>query len=138
MGHGPILISGQKETPGKCSKPVIQDIMRHSFQGFNNSQPTKTAPNIWLWLSKPMGSHFGVAAPPILEPILVGIGMFTGGTIWILTHGHFEGTHWQMEPMHIHQIKIEASFRAGVDPNSIGRFTQTKGHGISPSTAAIC
>ena len=29
--------------------------------------------------SKPMGSHFGVGAPPILEPILVGIGMFTGG-----------------------------------------------------------
>ena len=28
--------------------------------------------------SKPMGSHFGVGAPPILEPILVGIGMFTG------------------------------------------------------------
>ena len=26
-----------------------------------------------------MGSHFGVGAPPILEPILVGIGMFTGG-----------------------------------------------------------
>ena len=25
------------------------------------------------------GPHFGVA-PPILEPILVGIGMFTGGT----------------------------------------------------------
>ena len=33
--------------------------------------------------------HLGVGAPPILEPILVGIGMFTGGTIWILTHGHF-------------------------------------------------
>ena len=32
--------------------------------------------------------HFGVGAPPILEPILVGIGMFTGGTIWTLTHGH--------------------------------------------------
>ena len=28
--------------------------------------------------STPMGSHFGVGAPPILEPILVGIGMFTG------------------------------------------------------------
>ena len=27
-------------------------------------------------------------SPPILEPILVGIGMFTGGMIWILTHGH--------------------------------------------------
>ena len=30
--------------------------------------------------SKPMGYHFGVGAPPIFEPILVGIGMFTGGT----------------------------------------------------------
>ena len=29
--------------------------------------------------SKPMGSHFGVGAPPILEPIFLGIGMFTGG-----------------------------------------------------------
>ena len=37
--------------------------------------------------SKPMGSHFGVGAPPTLVGILVGIGMFTGGTIWILTHG---------------------------------------------------
>ena len=42
---------------------------------------------IWRWLSKPMGSHFGVGAPPILEPIFVGIGMFTGG-YGILTHGH--------------------------------------------------
>ena len=31
--------------------------------------------------------HFGVGETPILEPILVGIGMFTGGTIWILPHG---------------------------------------------------
>ena len=35
--------------------------------------------------------HFGVGAPLILEPILVGIGMFTGGTIWILTHGQVVG-----------------------------------------------
>ena len=36
-----------------------------------------------------LGSHFGwqVNSPPILGPNLVGIGMFTGGTIWILTHG---------------------------------------------------
>ena len=33
---------------------------------------------IWPWVGAPMGSHFGVGAPPILEPILVGIGMFTG------------------------------------------------------------
>ena len=32
--------------------------------------------------------NFGVGAPPILGPILVGIAMCTGGTIWILTHGH--------------------------------------------------
>ena len=43
----------------------------------------------WVCLcgSKPMGSHFGVGAPPILEPIFVGIGMCTGGASWILTHG---------------------------------------------------
>ena len=29
--------------------------------------------------SKPTGSHFGVGAPPILEPVFVGIGMFTEG-----------------------------------------------------------
>ena len=40
----------------------------------------------WLWLSKPCWNHFGVGAPPILEPISVGIGMFTGG-YGILTHG---------------------------------------------------
>ena len=27
-----------------------------------------------------MGSHFGIGAPPIVEPILVGIAMFIGGT----------------------------------------------------------
>ena len=35
--------------------------------------------------------HFGVGAPPILEPILVGIAILTGGTIWFLTHGHIMG-----------------------------------------------
>ena len=46
--------------------------------------------NRWLWLSKSMGSTIRlgwVNSPPILEPILVGFGMFTGGTIWISTHG---------------------------------------------------
>ena len=33
--------------------------------------------NIWLWVNT-NGTMLGVGAPPILEPILVGIGMFTG------------------------------------------------------------
>ena len=35
---------------------------------------------MWLWLSKPFWDPtFGVGAPPILEPIVVRIGMFAGG-----------------------------------------------------------
>ena len=34
-----------------------------------------------------------VNSPPILEPVLVGIGMFTGGTIRILTHGQITFDH---------------------------------------------
>ena len=39
---------------------------------------------------------WGIGAPPMFEPILVVIGMFTGGTIWLLTHGHLfeaDATH---------------------------------------------
>ena len=63
--------------------------VRRSALGRMRSDPSSEA-SLWL-LSKPfwIGSQFGVVvnSPPILEPILVGIGMFTGGTIWILTHG---------------------------------------------------
>ena len=48
---------------------------------------------IWLWLSKPFWIPFWlglVNSPPIVGPILVGIGMFIGGTIWVLTHGNSE------------------------------------------------
>ena len=34
----------------------------------------------------------GFGAAPILEPILVGVGMFTGGTIWVWTHGHIQSS----------------------------------------------
>ena len=49
---------------------------------FRSAGLSKCINFIWLLL-KTMGCHFGVGAPPILEPILVGIGMFTGNTIWI-------------------------------------------------------
>ena len=36
-----------------------------------------------------LGSHFGVGEfTTDFRTILVRIGMFTGGTFWILTHGH--------------------------------------------------
>ena len=51
-----------------------------------------------LWVKTVLGSHFGwsVIPPPILEPIQVGIGMFTGGRFgfgpmarWVLTFDWF-------------------------------------------------
>ena len=50
------------------------------------------------WVSKPIGSHFGwqVNSPPILEPILVGIGMFMG--YGILTHGQMETAWFSVVP----------------------------------------
>ena len=53
--------------------------------------------------------HFGVGTPPILA----GIGMFTGGTIWTLAHG-------QMKPQHL-------SFRVG---------RSGLGEGVSAATTA--
>ena len=41
---------------------------------------------IWLWV-KTNGTILGQAHHPF-SSILAGIGMFTGGTIWLLTHGH--------------------------------------------------
>ena len=51
----------------------------------NGSVPNTDRPN--MAVGRNQWSHFGVGAP-ILGPILVGIGMFTGATIWVLTHGH--------------------------------------------------
>ena len=55
--------------------------------------PTSRRPGrggqMWLWSKRFWIPFWKVGAiPPILEPILVGIGMFTGCTIWIWTHGH--------------------------------------------------
>ena len=84
----------------------------------------------WMWCpqesgcgSKPMGSHFGVGAPPILEPILVGIEMFTGGT-GLLTHGQvsvrvFEGSFFFPSAK---EAKGEATQNCGppsLTPNSL-------------------
>ena len=54
------------------------------------SMRPRTSSNPFCHGSKPM-VPFWDGAPPILEPILVGIGIFTGGTIWVVTHGHFAG-----------------------------------------------
>ena len=62
--------------------------------------------------SKPMGFHF-VGAPPILEPILVGIGMFSGGAIWILTHGHVDLRSLEVGQRHEARFASEQANAAG-------------------------
>ena len=69
----------------QSSLPQTQSIGRFFASGCpKNILETRGVPNGRG--STPTGSHFGVGAPPSLEPILVGMGMFTGGTIWVLTH----------------------------------------------------
>ena len=63
--------------------------------------------------SKPMGSHFGVGAPPILEPILV-MGMFTGG-YRVLTHSHITNLRSLVHP------EIDTKLHPGITP--IGKLT---------------
>ena len=67
---------------------------------------------IWLWVKTVLGSHFGVGefTTQILEPIVVvGLNrMFTGGTIWILTHGHIE-TNVEDTPHHPFDISVPGS-----------------------------
>ena len=53
--------------------------------------------------SKPIGSHFGVGAPPIL---VYGVGMFTGGTIWILSHGHVSTIECRMSNGELRRIFV--------------------------------
>ena len=61
----------------------------------------------WPWLSKPMLSHFGGSVhPPILVGILVGIGMFTGGTIRILTLQHL--CSCEKQPYKLHLVSFAA------------------------------
>ena len=53
--------------------------------------------------------YFGVGAPPIVEPILVGIEMFTGGTIWILTHGHLSAVYqWYCKVQGVLRVPAKA------------------------------
>ena len=52
--------------------------------------------------------HFGVGAPPIILVYFSGwIGIFTGGTIWILTHGHVA--------LDSHALRFKSSGHRGAD-----------------------
>ena len=109
-GRGnPILSSCQKETSGKslspCGRLVKWMASRFSFafpskatkqKGFRAPSRNTAILLVFLkWVSfkhlavgQNQWYHFEVGAPPILVGILARIGMFTGGTIWVLTHGH--------------------------------------------------
>ena len=66
----------------------------------------------WPWV-KTNGTILGlVNSPPSLEPILVGIGMFTGGTIWILTHvGRRPGRSKSHCPEGMHRMDFDLAKR---------------------------
>ena len=76
---GPSFCAGSEH---KCSKCISKS------KAFPT---THTYTYIYIYTngcgSKPM-MHFGMGAPPILVYFSGWIGMFTGGTIWILPHGH--------------------------------------------------
>ena len=67
--------------PSKRRRLVAQLETRDAMStaGLEPRSSNRNRRKIWLWV-KTNGCHFGVGAPPILGPILVGIGMFTGGT----------------------------------------------------------
>ena len=60
--------AGASKKPGLVKKKQKKHTHTHTHP---------STPKIWLWV-KTNGTIFGV----------LGIGMFTGGTIWVLTHGH--------------------------------------------------
>ena len=68
------------EGKGDQSNVRVKDTL--SVAHLKNPEPTQQRNGTYHWVSCVFGFfqlwfHFGVA--PILEPILVGIGMFTGG-----------------------------------------------------------
>ena len=65
-------------------KVTYDPMVAKSIMARNETRPLV---GIWLWV-KTNGTILGEVHHPFLEPILVGIGMFTGGTIWLLTRAH--------------------------------------------------
>ena len=65
--------------------------------------------------------HFGGGAPPILEPILVGMGNW--GTIWILTHGHIASTGPTRRSLPFFpSLSLQARERSGLPARRPGVF----------------
>ena len=78
------LLAALKSNQGKTSTTAVYPLIEAAKSGqVEGCSKVWIGPGLLFGNScglKPMGSHFGVGASPILEPILVGIGMFTGDT----------------------------------------------------------
>ena len=75
-GNWPGLIRRGKEKPGHVTTPHGLELSPHQQPHLLDGGNPHA---MWPWV-KTNGTILGVfGAPPILEPILVGIGMFTGG-----------------------------------------------------------
>ena len=69
---------------------------------FGSGRCLKRNTHLAVVVKSVLGSILGEFTTHFREPIFVGIGMFTGGTIWVLTHDHLPGedprtlgtSHW--------------------------------------------
>ena len=84
---------------------------------------------IWPWPRGSLAWHIGRNQWYHFGP---GIGMFTGGTIWLLTHGHM----LLYSQRHSWSALHPASERAGAGPSV--RAQHTKGMGHSASRGHLC
>ena len=82
----------------------------------NSNQPISEAQKVPLGNHMAVGQnqryHFGVGAPPILAYFSGWIGMFTGGTIWVLIHGHMSKARLQVAG----RLLAEATFGSHQGP----------------------
>ena len=76
-------LSVQKGTLERCEPAKITFLLRVPYLFLGGSawpSKRKSTGSRHMAVGQNQWYHVGVGAPPILEPILVGIGMFTGGT----------------------------------------------------------
>ena len=105
----------ERETAPGALRGARADTWQSSDMGMDQAETAgnwTTASPCFHWaMVQNQWYHFGIGAPPILEPMLVGIGMFTDG-IGVLTHGHLAGLPMLVTHTHILGAVVEITLVA--------------------------